>query len=300
MPNYCLTSNTFPDGFRASNQNLSVIGGTSAGVPAFAGIVALINQKKGQRQGNINPALYALASNLPGAFHDIVSGDNKVPCTAGTKDCPSGGTIGFTSGTGYDPTTGLGSPDASTLVNNIADPSSAADFSILNTSPNMTITHGSSGSASLHFYAENGFSAPVNLTCAVSSTLGSSTCTLKNSSGSTITSVTPNATVTVSIAASSSLANNRSHLPFAIETTLATLFGTVFIIGKNSRRRWILLTTFAILLLLLTMVACGGGSSPVPTGSGGGSGTGPVAGTVTVQATSGSISHTSVINVTVN
>ncbi len=295
-PGFCLTSNTFPDGFRASDQTLSVVGGTSAGVPAFAGIVALINQKTGHRQGNINPALYALSANLPAAFHDITSGDNKVPCTTGTKDCPTGGTIGYTAGTGYDMTTGLGSPDGSTLVNNFADPTPAADFTILNTSPSLSVRHGSTGSASLNFYAENGFSATINLTCAVSSNLGSSTCTLKDSNGSTITSVTPNAAVTVSIAASSSLASNRSHhLPFALETTLATLFGAVFIAGRNSRRSWIALITLAILALLLTMVACGGGGSPVPTGS-----FNPVAGTVTVQATSGSISHSSVINVTVN
>jgi subtilase family serine protease len=296
-PGFCLTSKTFPDGFRASDQSLSVVGGTSAGVPAFAGIIALINQKTGHRQGNINPALYALATNLPGAFHDITSGDNKVPCTTGTTDCASGGTIGYTAGTGFDPATGLGTPDGSTLVNNIGDPTPPADFSILNTAPNITITHGSTGSASLSFYAENGFSGTVNLTCAVSSNLGSSTCTLKNSGGNTITSVTPNAAVTVSIAASSSVASNRSrHLPFALETTLAALFGSVFI--ARSRRRWIILTTLTIFALLLTMVACGGGSSPVPTGSGGTFS--PITGTVTVQATNGSITHASVINVTVN
>jgi subtilase family serine protease len=301
-PGFCVTSNAFPDGFRDANKvNLSVIGGTSAGVPAFAGIVALINQKTGQRQGNVNPGLYALANNLPGAFHDVVSGDNKVPCTAGTKDCASGGTIGYTAGTGYDPTTGLGSPDVSTLVNNFVDPTPSADFTILNTSPNLTITHGSTGSATLNFYAENGFSGPISLTCAVPSNLGSSTCTLKNSSGTTINSVTPNDVVTVSIAASSSLASNRSHrLPFAIETTLATLFGAVFIGRKNSRRRWIALTTLAVLALLLTMVACGGGSSSSGGGGVTGGGNTPATGAVTVQATSGAVTHSSVINVTVN
>ncbi|HEU5400714.1 MAG TPA: S53 family peptidase [Terriglobales bacterium] len=298
-PGFCVNPTSFPDGWRDSNnKNLSVVGGTSVGVPAFAGMVALINQKKGGRQGNINPALYALSASLPGAFHDVVSGDNKVPCTTGTTDCASGGTIGFTSGTGYDPTTGLGSPDASTLVNNIADSVPAADFTILNTAPNITVTHGTTGTALLNFYAESGFSGSVNLTCSVSSSLGSSTCALKNSVGNTISSVTPNAAVTVSIKASSSLASNRTpRLPFAVETTLATLFGAVFISGKNSRRRWIVLTTLAIFALLLTMVACGGSSS---TSGGGGKSTSPVAGTVTIQAIGGGITHSSVINVTVD
>jgi subtilase family serine protease len=296
-PGFCVNPTNFPDGWRASNnKDLPVVGGTSAGVPAFAGIVALINQKTGQRQGNINATLYSLAAANSSVFHDLVSGDNKVPCTAGTPDCPSGGTIGYTAGIGYDPVTGLGSPDAGALVNAWVDPAPVADFTILNTSPSLTVTHGSTGSSSLNFYAENGFNAPVNITCAVSGNLGSSTCTLKNSTGAVITSVTPNDTVTVSIAASSSLAGNRTpHLPFAIESTLAALFGSVLIAGKNSRRRWIALMTLAILALLLTMVACGGSSS------GSRSISNPtVTGSVTVQATSGSITHSSVINVTVN
>lgn len=297
-PGFCVNPTSFPDGWRDSNNvNMSVVGGTSAGVPAFAGIVALINQKAGTSQGNLNATLYSLAATNSSVFHDIVSGDNKVPCTAGTPDCPSGGTIGYLTGTGYDPVTGLGSPDAGALVNAWVDPTPVADFTILNTSPSLTVIHGNTGSSSLNFYAENGFNAPVNITCAVSSNLGSSTCTLKNSTGAVITSVTPNDTVTVSIAASSSLAGGRSaRLNFALETTLAALFGSVFVAGKSSRRRWIVFITLAILALVITMVACGG-SSPVPTGSGGGA---PVNGSVTVQATSGSITHTSVINVTVN
>src|SRR5205814_4256275 len=84
------------NGFRNSSGNLFVVGGTSAGAPVFAAIVALINQKLGSAQGNVNPRLYALAGTSTDAFHDITSGDNKVPCTAGTTDCPNGTTqIGF-------------------------------------------------------------------------------------------------------------------------------------------------------------------------------------------------------------
>src|SRR5262249_23231327 len=39
------------------------VGGTSAAAPTFSGIMALINQKTGQRQGNANPALYTLGKN---------------------------------------------------------------------------------------------------------------------------------------------------------------------------------------------------------------------------------------------
>src|SRR6266851_3070842 len=44
-------------------HDFQAIGGTSAATPTFAGIVALVNQKTGQRQGNVNYVLYALGKN---------------------------------------------------------------------------------------------------------------------------------------------------------------------------------------------------------------------------------------------
>src|SRR5262249_16434865 len=67
------------------------VGGTSASAPSLAGIVALLNQyvvSKGiQKQsglGNINPQLYRLAQAAPSIFHDVVNGDNIVPCRQGS------------------------------------------------------------------------------------------------------------------------------------------------------------------------------------------------------------------------
>jgi pro-kumamolisin-like protein/subtilase family protein/all-beta uncharacterized protein len=104
------------NGYRNSQTFLDAVGGTSAATPAFAGIVALINQKMHGRQGNINPALYALAASAPEAFHDITTGSNIVPCVVGKPNCTTG-TMGYTAGPGYDQVTGLGSVDAFTLVN---------------------------------------------------------------------------------------------------------------------------------------------------------------------------------------
>jgi subtilase family serine protease len=84
----------------------SVVGGTSCSAPAFAGIMALVVQKTGQRQGNANPVLYHLAGAVPAAFHDITLGNNTVA-----------GTPGFQCNAGYDLATGLGSVDAEALVN---------------------------------------------------------------------------------------------------------------------------------------------------------------------------------------
>jgi hypothetical protein len=106
------------NGFRYTDQTLSVVGGTSAAAPTFAGIVALINQQMNtpKGQGNINVTLYPMAQNSPAAFHDITVGNNMVPCKAGSPDCPASGELGYSAGPGYDQATGLGSVDAYNLV----------------------------------------------------------------------------------------------------------------------------------------------------------------------------------------
>ena len=103
------------NGYRNSATFFDVIGGTSAGAPTFAGIVALINQQTHSRQGNVNPTLYSLARRTPSAFHDITVGNNIVPCRLGTPNCTTG-SMGYSAGVGYDQATGLGTVDAYNLV----------------------------------------------------------------------------------------------------------------------------------------------------------------------------------------
>ncbi|MGB8769596.1 MAG: S53 family peptidase, partial [Candidatus Korobacteraceae bacterium] len=126
-------------GYRKSDQTLTVIGGTSAAAPTFAGIVALIAQETNDRQGNVNQFLYSLATSSPNAFHDITTGNNMVPCTAGSTDCPASGMIGYNAGPGYDLTTGLGSVDAAALVATWNGPTNP-DFQISAQSPSLTVT----------------------------------------------------------------------------------------------------------------------------------------------------------------
>ncbi len=115
---YCL-SGSCVNGFRDSDQTLSTVGGTSVATPTFAAILALIEQKTGSRLGNVNPQIYGLANSTfyNNVFHDITSGTNSSSCTQGSPDCPNGGSIGYTAGTGYDLTTGWGSIDAFNLAN---------------------------------------------------------------------------------------------------------------------------------------------------------------------------------------
>jgi subtilase family serine protease len=103
---------------------LMAVGGTSASSPSFAGIVSILNQfltAKGEIAkpglGNINPALYNLAQNTTGLFHDVTVGDNIVPCASRSKGCATG-SFGYRAEPGYDLATGLGSVDALNLVTN--------------------------------------------------------------------------------------------------------------------------------------------------------------------------------------
>ncbi len=107
-------------GFRdAATGVVTEAGGTSFATPIFAGMLALLNEQQNSTgQGLINPTLYTLASNATTygtAFHDITVGDNKCDTGETTTFCLNGPT-GYSAGTGYDLTTGLGSIDFNNLV----------------------------------------------------------------------------------------------------------------------------------------------------------------------------------------
>ncbi|MBB5059558.1 hypothetical protein HDF16_004284 [Granulicella aggregans] len=105
------------NGKPSSTTTLSGYGGTSAAAPAFAGMLALVSQSTGSRLGNVNPVLYSLAETTPSVFHDVTVGNNSVFCESGSPNCNSTNFLtGYDSGTGYDLATGLGSVDATALV----------------------------------------------------------------------------------------------------------------------------------------------------------------------------------------
>jgi len=102
------------------------IGGTSAATPAFAGMLALVRQRTGARQGAVNSILYQMAAaeelsscnSSAGAtmsascvFNDVTLGNNSVPGGSGY-----GTSNLYEAGTGYDQATGLGSVNATNLV----------------------------------------------------------------------------------------------------------------------------------------------------------------------------------------
>lgn len=128
------TASTCANGIQtAIDTNQSIVGGTSASAPVFAGVVALLNQyfqgTSSLGLGNINTTLYALAAKPSNsAFHPVNTGTNVVYCQPGTPAgqpagviCPAGGSFGFDSAsfdatTHYNLATGLGSVDVNALA----------------------------------------------------------------------------------------------------------------------------------------------------------------------------------------
>lgn len=88
-----------------------VAAGTSASVPFWAALAAIADQMAGRPLGLLNPALYALATSPAhaGDFYDITSGNNSYSrWDVSVK--------GYDATPGWDPVTGLGTPNAAKLL----------------------------------------------------------------------------------------------------------------------------------------------------------------------------------------
>ncbi|MCL5068888.1 MAG: S53 family peptidase, partial [Thaumarchaeota archaeon] len=101
-----------------SSYNYYIVGGTSVGSPSWAGSIALIEQKAGARLGLLNPEIYSILQNkqeYSKAFHDVTVGNNN-PLNAGP---------------GWDPLTGVGTPNLGELANYLA-PSGSISVAVQN------------------------------------------------------------------------------------------------------------------------------------------------------------------------
>src|SRR5258708_13639604 len=160
----------------------------------MAGIQALVNQRVGARQGNPNPAYYQLAATEYGSagnnscnssngtgvanycvFYDVTLGDMDVNCT-GNHNCylPSG-SVGVLSTsntsfapaygttTGWDFATGIGSINATNLVNNWPGSTPIQGFLLSATPGSLTLVQGTSGSTTISFAPQGGFAGSVSL-----------------------------------------------------------------------------------------------------------------------------------------
>lgn len=280
------------NGFRnsPSDNNLSAFGGTSFGAPTFAGIVALINQYwSSSGQGNANPTLYALATRMPAAFHDITTGNNDVPCAAGSPaPCPAnGGTIGFPAGVGYDQVTGLGTIDGFNLVSNwSATPILSASPTSQSVNAGASATYQITNNSGVT-YALTCSGLPAGASCNAVSVGGNSTAQLVIS------------TMARSLAPPSWPAKRQPSSgprPGTVLATLALLL-LCFTLARTHRKTAFVPAGAFVFLFAMLLFGCGSGSS----GSGGGP-TGTPAGsyTITVVGTSGSTTQSTTLTLQVN
>jgi kumamolisin len=98
---------------RSSGQTIAFVGGTSAATPLVAGMIALWDQQAHQaglpNPGFVPPLLYSLAHRSPGSFLDVTTGSNAI----------FGGVTCCAAGPGFDLASGLGSPIADVIVNQL-------------------------------------------------------------------------------------------------------------------------------------------------------------------------------------
>lgn len=207
-------------------------GGTSTASPAFAGILALIQQSQGGgRLGQAAANLYNIYNNSASAgsiFHDITVGNISVPCdstsTYGgcTKNTAGNYFLtGYDTTAGYDLATGLGSVDVAKLIANWSSGSGSSVAAVtvtpassaITTSNSLNVTvsvAGTSGTPSGSIVLKSGsYTSPVVNLNAGSATLtiaagalaaGTDTLTATYSGDATFATATGSASVVVTTA----------------------------------------------------------------------------------------------------
>jgi hypothetical protein len=148
------------------------ISGTSASAPSFAGIMALVDQQMGGRQGLANYVLYRLAAGqsaypsqcngsntaAPPAtgciFNDVTVGNNVVPGEVGTQ---------YQASVGYDQTTGLGSVNITNLItqwNTITFSPTTTTLKLNSGTTPITVAHGTPVNVSISVSPNSGTGTP--------------------------------------------------------------------------------------------------------------------------------------------
>lgn len=291
--------------------SFSEVGGTSVAVQAFAGIVALIDQQTGSRQGLINPTLYSLAGQSGNTctsaanpastcvFYDVTSGTISQPCDisvpgfSASPDCTGSGSdeigvlelngqVAYNAGTGYDLATGLGSVNVGNLVDKWP---TSPGFLLSSADPFVTLAStSSSGSLSFSIISENGFSGSISGTVTCTNLPSNFTCgTFTPSSTNLAAGAT--VTATLAITPSSSGMSVPARAPRAWTGPMAEILIPILCVSflglllldtsRAPRLSRVALVAVFFVCLAAAFGCGGGGSSSGGNGSGsGGNGTG--------------------------
>ena len=232
-----------------SAGNLSPVGGTSVGSPAFAGIVAILNQAtQSGGLGNINPTLYSLGGRtrrVPRHHHrqqycalHLWHADRRYRVAR----CPTSAPfqIGYSAAAGYDLVTGLGSVNANVLATAWPGFVLTPNFSVGGT-PVSIASPDRAGLRPSPSPQPTVLSARVDLACALTppSTTAGVTCSIPASVSVNGSSQT--ASLTISTTAPHVLSGATScqgpHGLGWLAASSSALFAGIFFLGVPSRRR---------------------------------------------------------------
>jgi subtilase family serine protease len=303
-------------GHTTGTTGLEAVGGTSASSPSFAGLMSLVVQKTGARQGNANTAFYNMGRNQQSGgtavYHDITTGNNTVP-----------GVTGFAATVGYDLSTGWGSVNAANLVNfwnnNGAGP---ADFSVSASPASLTITQGTSGNSTISITAINGFTGSVSLSASglpagVTASFGTNPATSTSVLTLTASSTATTGTATVTVTGTSGTLTHTTTINLTVNAAAAPNFSlsaspaSLTVTQGTSGNRTITVTPSGGFTGSVTLSASG-----LPAGVTAAFGTNPATSTsvltftasstattgtatVTITGTSGTLTHTTTISLTI-
>jgi hypothetical protein len=151
IPDVALTADVQMFLIQSNGQAISV-GGTSAAAPLWAGFTALVNQQAAANGkpaiGFLNPLIYAIGkgTNYTADFHDIRTGSN-----------------GYTAVSGYDLSTGWGTPAGQHLIDDLTGIAGQPNFTLSAAPAVLSLKQGGTGSSTIAVGAQNGFKSSVNL-----------------------------------------------------------------------------------------------------------------------------------------
>lgn len=256
--------------------NLSEVAGTSASAPAFAGIMALVVQKVGVRQGDAHTNIYTLAasqnyavcdgSNQSGApsatciFNDVTVGNNAVPGQTGYGTTSAS----FQAGAGFDQATGLGSVNVANLVNQWTTTNGTTASAIaLTVTPSTSIQRSSvvlTATVTGTGGTPTGFVAFVNSNGV---TVGNGTVSAAGVATITTTTLpTGTYTVTAKYGGDAAFAAGDSS-PVSVTVTPAPLINTTMMVTSSSKT----LPATGVSNITLTATVTGASGSIAPTGT---------------------------------
>ena len=289
VPDVSLSSAAHDGYVIAENGKYFAISGTSVSAPSFAGLMALVVQSKGGAgQGNANAELYPLINASRNPFHSTPSGNNSVP-----------GVTGFTaSGATYNQATGLGSVDAAVLVNEWGSGEvTSFDFVLSSSVPSRTMQAGGTTGITLTISPANGTVIfPNAITFSASGLPAGATAFFFPSSipaGSGTTAVT----LTIQLPQATANTQPASGIvgrlaPLSLALLLLPFAGRLRHSGKrNLRLASVLLFSIAAWAAMAGLSGCASLSGYI--------GQSPQAYTVTVTGTSGTLSHSTTVILTV-